>query len=363
MSATERRHAALGALLGIALSIWALEGLPIPGFWLLAPMGASGVILFGMPNSPVAQPWPLVGGYLSALVAGFLAAALIPVPALAAGTAVALCLWLMARFNCIHPPGGALALLIVLDQRTFVSSGLHTLELVAANVGLLILAATLLNNLIPGRRYPHRAAPAASSGHATRDLPTLNRGDLDREDLMSAMRQMDTFVDVREDELETLYRLAIDHAFHRHVGLRCADVMSTDVVTTRAGACLGDAWELLQRHGIKALPVIDAGRTLVGILTLSDIFRVAGATPDWRRMRVADSMTRDPGTALPTTAMADLVAEVARTGRHHLPVVDDSGKLVGMLTQSDIIGALYHRIALQPDERSRPVRETIPSGE
>lgn len=362
MSATERRHAALGALLGIALSIWALDGLPTHGFWLLAPMGASGVILFGMPNSPVAQPWPVIGGYLSALVAGFLAAAFIPVPALAAGTAVAVCLWLMARFNCIHPPGGALALLIVLDQRTFVSSGWHTLELVAANVGLLILAATLLNNLIPGRRYPHRAAPADTGAHATRDLPTLNRGDLDREDLMSAMRKMDTFVDVREDELETLYRFAIDHAFHRHVGLRCADVMSTDVVTTLAGSRLGDAWELLQHHKIKALPVIDEGHRLMGILTLSDIFRVAGSAPDWRQMRVADHMTRDARTALPTTAMADLVAEVARTGRHHIPVVDDAGMLVGMLTQSDIIGALYHRIALQPDERSAPVRDVAPSG-
>lgn len=347
VSASERRHAALGALLGIALSLWALKGLPLHGFWLLAPIGASAIILFGMPASPVAQPWPVIGGYLCAVFAGFVSATFISSPVMAAGIAVALCLWLMARLNCIHPPGGALALLIVFDQATFMSSRTHTLELVAANVGLLMLTATLINNLIPGRSYPHRPVPVEPLLHDTQDPSPLHRGDLNHEDIVIAMRKMDTFIDIREDDLVKLYQFAIDHAFHRHVGLSCADVMSRDVISTSADTTLADAWTLLQQHRIKALPVVDDAQKLTGIVTLSDFFRIAGRQQDWQRMPVAQVMTMDVFTVSPKTPMADLVREAAHTGRHHVPVVDDFGRLVAMLTQSDMIGALYHRVALQ----------------
>lgn len=356
MSDGERRHATLAALLGITVSLWAIDGLSTHAFWLLAPMGASAIILFGMANSPVAQPWPVIGGYLVACIAGFAGASLDASPSLAAGIAVGLCLWLMARLNCIHPPGGALALLIVLDQKTFMSSVPHTLALVVSNVGLLLCTATVINNLIPGRRYPLRPEAAAHNTQGTLDPSPLQRSDLNHDDLTDAIRAMDSFVDVREDELVKLYNLAIDHAFSRHVGLRCADVMSRDLVTVRATDTLADAWRLLQQHRIKALPVIDGQRKLTGIVTLSDFFREAGreasgsgpALTDWLHTSVEQVMTTQVFTAAPATPMAELVREVARTGRHHVPVVDESGRLAGLLTQSDMIAALYRRLALEP---------------
>lgn len=353
MSAAERRHAAIAALLGISFSLWALNGLPGHAFWLLAPTGASAIILFGMPASPVAQPWPVVGSYAAACLAGFLGASLLPWPPLAAGFAVGLCLWLMARLNCIHPPGGALALLIVLDQKHFMSSGLHTLELVAANVCLLLASAVIINNLIPGRRYPNRAAAAAPNAQSTQDPAPLQRTDLDHEDLASAIRAMGIFVDVSEEALGRLYELAIDHAFSRHVGLRCADVMSRDIVTADADMTLADAWQRLRQHQIKALPVVDAERRLTGIITLADCagLSATGASDSlprmaWRQRRVGDVMTSRVFTARPEDTMASLVRDVARSGRHHVPVVDDAGRLVGLLTQSDMIAALYRQLAL-----------------
>lgn len=356
MSDAERRHATLAALLGITVSLWAIDGLSTHAFWLLAPMGASAVILFGMAKSPVAQPWPVIGGYLVACIAGLAGASLAAPPSLAAGIAVGLCLWLMARLNCIHPPGGALALLIVLDQKTFMSSVPHTLALVVSNVGLLLCTATVINNLIPGRRYPFRPEAAAPNTHGTLDASPLQRSDLNHDDLTDAIRAMDSFVDVREDELVKLYNLAIDHAFSRHVGLRCGDVMSRDLITVTPAESLAAAWKLLRQHQIKALPVIDEHRKLTGIVTLSDFFREAGrhtgqAVPvsdDWLHTTVEQVMTTQVFTAAPATPMADLIREVARTGRHHVPVVDKSGQLVGLLTQSDMIAALYRRLALEP---------------
>ena len=66
----ERVRAVLGAALGVlfaaGISLWAS---PDPALWLIAPIGASAVLVFTAPASPLAQPWPVVGGNtLSALV-------------------------------------------------------------------------------------------------------------------------------------------------------------------------------------------------------------------------------------------------------------------------------------------------------
>ena len=354
LSAAERRHAALGALVGIGICMWLLEGLPAHRYWLLAPMGATAIILFGMATSPVAQPWPVAGGYLVACCAGLASAAVFGSPWMAGAIAVAGTLWLMARLNCVHPPGGALALLMVLDQKTFTTSSTHTIALVGANVGLLLLTAAIINNLIPGRRYPWRPPPVATNPHGRQDQTPLQRGDLSRDDIDSAIRQLDGFVDVREDQLLALYDLAIDHAFSRHVGLNCADAMSRDVLTTTASAPLADAWQTMQAHGIKALPVVDANHRLAGLISLSDFFRESGERRtgsasdwnEWLRHPVADAMDTSVWSVQADTPMATLVREVAGHGRHHVPVTDADGKLVGMLTPSDMIAALYRRLAL-----------------
>lgn len=58
LSAAERRLSAVGTLVCVALCCWLLQSLPAPGFPVLASLGASAIILFAMPHSPFAQPWP-----------------------------------------------------------------------------------------------------------------------------------------------------------------------------------------------------------------------------------------------------------------------------------------------------------------
>ncbi|MFD1837338.1 HPP family protein [Paracidovorax cattleyae] len=82
--------------------------------WLVAPIGASAVLVFGVPASPLAQPWPVVGGNALSALVGVACAALVPDPALAGALAVALAIALMVRLRCLHPPGGAAALFVVM---------------------------------------------------------------------------------------------------------------------------------------------------------------------------------------------------------------------------------------------------------
>ncbi len=273
MSGAERRRSTLGGLLGMGLCAWLLHMAPVGSHWLLAPMGASAVILFALSHSPLAQPWPVLGSFAVATVVGLASAWAIPDPWLASGVALGASIWLMARLNCIHPPAGALALIVVLDGMPTLTHAAQTAQLVTLNVLALMLAALLVNNLALRRRYPYRAPKHNGKLHPTHDAEPLERTGLNHADLESAVRALDTFVDVRGDELVELYRLAVDHAFERHIGLTCGENMSRDVVTVECSTPLDDGWALLRKHRIKALPVVDGFRRLISVVTVADYLR------------------------------------------------------------------------------------------
>ena len=172
MGRGERVRAALGAVAGVLvaglLCRWGALAWDVTP-WLMAPLGASAVLVFALPASPLAQPWAvLVGNTLSALV-GVACVNLIAEPVLAAAVAVGGAVTLMFAARALHPPGGATALLVVL---TGVHSPQFALFPVALNSLLLVLVAVLYNRLT-GHDYPHRqmaSSPVASSRFSSTDL-------------------------------------------------------------------------------------------------------------------------------------------------------------------------------------------------
>ena len=87
--------------------------------------------------------------------------------------------------------------------------------------------------------------------------------------------------------------------------------------------------------------LVKKGGKIVGIITDSDIVRrgVAG-TKDLTKLTVQDIMTAPAVTARAETPAADVVAAMASTGLHHLPVVDADNRLVGVVSQTDLVAAL-----------------------
>lgn len=137
--------------------------------WLIAPMGASAVLLFATPASPLAQPWSIVAGNLVSALIGITAAALWGHSGQAAGLAVALAIAVMFLLRCLHPPGGAIALCAILGGPAVSKLGYSFIWPVALNSGLLLLIALVFNNL-SGRRYPHVAPIPASSRQSADQL-------------------------------------------------------------------------------------------------------------------------------------------------------------------------------------------------
>ena len=336
---------ALGALLGLGAAAW-LSHYMLAGLnpWFIAPMGASAVLLFAVPASPLAQPWSIVGGNIVAALIGVTCALHVADVALACALAGSLAIAAMFMLRCLHPPSGAVALTAVLGGPAVRALGYSFVLWPVAIDSLLLLMAALLFNVSARRRYPHRP-PAAAPAHLTRDVAPSARVGLTLQDLHAALEARGELLDVSEDDLQELFVEAEHRAWRRRFGsLRCSEIMSHDVVSVLPSTPAQEAWQRMIRHAVKALPVVDAQGRLLGIVTLHDFFvghDVAAGVAGRAAWLVGDIMTTDVLTAAPAQELVDLMHAFSDGGRHHLPVVDEQRRPVGMLTQSDMVAALF----------------------
>ena len=141
LSARERWISALAGCLGILLMQGILAVLPAGGgvSYLLAPLGATSVILFALPHSPLAQPWSLAGGLLVSALIGHAVGSWVQPAWLAIGLALGLAIWLTALLRCVHPPGGAMAVVFALAAQQHSVSLLTALLNVVATWTLVLL--------------------------------------------------------------------------------------------------------------------------------------------------------------------------------------------------------------------------------
>lgn len=360
----ERLRSCSGALLGIALTGWLSTqamGLTLATVWLMAPMGASAVLLFAQPASPLAQPWSIVGGNLVAAFIGVSCAKLLSAPVPAAAAAIFFSIGAMFWLRCLHPPSGAVALTAVLGGPQIHAAGYGFIAApVALNTAVLLLAALLYNNAT-GRRYPHAQRAEAPHPHQTNDPPPTARLGFTTDDLQAVLKDYNQVLDISFDDLELLFHRTETQAFRRRFGAtQCSDTMSRDVLAVEFATELDEAWQLMQTHRVQALPVIDRARRVIGIVTRSDFLNQAD-TDGYRtlhtRLRallhrtphshsskaevVGQIMASPVKTAFETTPLVELMPWMVDAGMHDVPVVDAERRLVGMVTQTDLMATLY----------------------
>jgi CBS domain-containing membrane protein len=355
----------VGALLGIAFTgglMYLLLGPSATVPLLVAPMGASAVLLFAVPASPLAQPWSIIGGNLVSATIGVTCALLIGDPTLAAALAVALSICGMFALRCVHPPSGAVALTAVLGGPVIHALGYRfVLEPIAIQSAALLLAA-LVYHAATGHRYPH--AGRQDRVTASQAADEASRVGFTRADVKAVLGRRDELLDIDPDDLYSLLRETQLQAFSRSFAeLRCEDIMSRHVVSVSATTRAGAAWDLFRRNKVKALPVVDASQRLIGIVTRADFVDnkgfgafapIAGYFDGWLRgdrLRSADVgsvMTTEVCSVNASEPITELVPMFANFGHHHVPVLDHAGRVVGMITQVDLIAGLYRQTVAPP---------------
>lgn len=359
--AVEKLYGGLGALVGIFGLVWLARYFnPEASVLVVASMGASAVLLFAAPHSPLAQPWAFVGGHLLSALSGVTCYLLIPDMFMAAAAAVSLAIVLMHFLHCLHPPGGATALFAVVGGDAVHQLGYgYVLAPVGLNALVFLTLALLINNLlIPKRSYPllPKKAPDTST-------PSLPRPTVERSDIEEAVREIGGYIDVSEADLEDITARATWHARQRLLSVSTvSDIMQTGVASCVYGDELEVVWELMRSDRNKGIPVIDRAKRVIGIVTLVDFLnQVKGSvpgTPIERLMglirRSAKSTSNKPEVAgqimtSPAITVRDdarlesLIPLFAGDKIHHLPVVDAEKRLVGMVTQADLIECLRQR--------------------
>ncbi len=350
----EQLRVVVGATLGILVTAWLSRSLAWDGAqawpWLIAPMGASAVLVFGVPASPLAQPWAVVGGNTLSALVGVACVRWVGSPEWAAALAVGLAIGLMFALRCLHPPGGASALLVAL---TGVSDPWFALDPVLLN-SLLLMVVGVAYNTATRRQYPHPQLPPLQA--PARD----HEADAVEADLNAVLTRYNQVLDISRDDLKALLEDTQLSAYQRKLAnLRCRDIMSTHLITVRHLTPLGQAWSLFRQHHVKALPVVNADGGIVGIVTPADFMRAAEAQDEggfesrWRLLRkwasaerpsphetVGQIMTRQVRVASVDRHLAELIPLFGSSGHHHIPIIGAGERLVGMVTQSDVVAAL-----------------------
>ena len=357
---------AISSFMAILIVAWVTQksGVSAAYPFLVASMGASAVILFIMPGSPLAQPWPLVGGQMVSAVIGIASSQMIANTVLASGCAVGGSILAMLLLRCLHPPGAATALTPIMagDPITTLGYG-FVLMPVGLNVAIMLVMTIAINRWVLRHEYPTVPYPADNNKHQHRAIiqPSQRIG-ISEQDLEQALENMDRFMDVSTGDLSKLFSDAQMQSFKRYQGnITCADIMVENILTVEYGTEVEEAWKIMQCEKLKAMPVIDRARRVIGIITWNDFFkfidvganetfpekfrafirRTPNVTTD-KPESVGHIMTSSVSVLPENTHIADLIPLMSNQGYRQIPIVNNENRLVGMVYQANLIAALYN---------------------
>lgn len=157
----ENFWAFLGSFVGIGIIAY-LQSQTLPHsdvVYLIGSFGASSVLVYGVIQSPLAQPRNLIGGHLVSALVGVTVQQFVPdILWLTAPLAVSFSIVLMQYTKTLHPPGGATALIAVTGSAEIKNLGYwYVLSPVLSGALILLVVALIFNNLTMKRHYPNHA--------------------------------------------------------------------------------------------------------------------------------------------------------------------------------------------------------------
>jgi CBS domain-containing protein len=133
-----------------------------------------------------------------------------------------------------------------------------------------------------------------------------------------------------------------------------ADVMTRKTVTLSPHHRFAEAVSLMADRHFRHVVVVGTGGQILGVISDRDILRTLARTSNWQTKDVSQIMTRDPVTVKRETPLSVAVAKMVAKRINCLPVLDDEGKVCGILTSTDLLKAYQKLLESLDNNRATP---------
>lgn len=363
---TEAVRAGLGALVGLGVAGLFLLSPSIDlqqGLFLMAPFGASSVLLFAVPNSPLAQPWSAIAGNIVAAVVAITVCMLVHDPVLKVAVAVCAAIAAMILCRALHPPGGAVAMTAALNPELVDKLGYYY-AIAPVGVGTCALVViAIAYAYLTGRRYPFRQFDEASK-HATHDRNPGERLGLSQDELADILSQYRQSFNLGVEDLARLIGAAeIQAAAHKTGPLSVGDIMSTDLISVAPDTPVTEVLDLFKRHRFTSLPVVSKDAEFVGVIFQIDVIdhfknglaaHMRGIASQAGRMFRVDTATAQTimQNSVPQVGAGDSIGSLLplmADGTVDAVPVLDGRRIIGIATRTDLVAGLTHMAARRGD--------------
>jgi CBS domain-containing membrane protein len=180
------------------------------------------------------------------------------------------------------------------------------------------------------------------------------------EDILEAMRAIPGYLDITPGDFKEVYRLAFQHALERlSRAVTAAEIMTTDMVAVNPDTPLAEVAAAMGRRGVSGVPVIDAERQVVGVISekdflahlgvkeprnfmslLADCLKTKGCGGLPIKLALAkDIMTSPAITVALDTPVRNLAALLTLKSINRVLVTDPAGRLLGLVSRGDVVTA------------------------
>jgi len=193
------------------------------------------------------------------------------------------------------------------------------------------------------------------------DAPEL---DLSDEDILNAMRSIPGYIDITTEDFRAIYHLAHNHALERQFQhVRAGKLLCTDIQPLHPNTLMDEAARTMAEQGHKSLPVVDNDGCVIGILTETDFLRRLKAdtflalllrlvadngifTHRCHETPVSDAMTTPAVTVTGNAGVREIINAFHSHEGRSMPVIDDQGRLQGMLMLKDFVKTYHLEVLL-----------------
>jgi CBS domain-containing protein len=182
--------------------------------------------------------------------------------------------------------------------------------------------------------------------------------DLSDEDIYDAMKQISGYLDITLGDFKEIYGLAFQHAVNRlTLAAKAKDIMNIDVVYVTPETPLKEVAEIMGRHSISGVPVVDEGRKVAGIISEKDFLSHMGMQKnitfmgvvakclmgngcmavDIRGKSAGDIMTTPAITVYEEASIMEVDSLMKKHRINRVPVLNKKDKLIGIVTRTDLL--------------------------